>query len=153
MKLEGTFTFHGPRTAVWDLLQDPDILARALPGTERLEKVGPDQYKGVMKASVGPVSAATFDVTVTITDKVPPESYVMKIDGTGRVGHTRGSARVDLSEAGENQTVMKYASDVLIGGTIAAVGGRLLESVGKTMMKQALESLDRELRARLDRNV
>ena len=67
MKLDGTFTFTGPRQAVWDLLQDPEVLARALPGTERLEATGPDQYKGVMKVSVGPVTAAKFDVSVTLT--------------------------------------------------------------------------------------
>jgi carbon monoxide dehydrogenase subunit G len=148
MKLEGTFTFAGPRDVVWDLLQDPQVLARALPGTERLVSDGPDRFRGVMKASIGPVSAASFDVVVTMTDKTPPERFTMQIDGRGRVGHVRGSATVSLEEQAPG-TLMRYASDVQVGGTIAAVGQRLLDSVARTMMKQALESLDREVQSRL----
>ena len=149
MKLDGTFTFTGPRQAVWDLLQDPEVLARALPGTERLEATGPDQYKGVMKVSVGPVTAAKFDVSVTLTDKIAPERFNLNIDGKGAVGHTRGTAAVVLADAAAGATTMQYTSNIQVGGTIAAVGQRLIESVGKTMMKQALDSLERELQHRL----
>lgn len=151
MKLDGTFTFNGPRATVWALLQDPDVLAKALPGTERLELVEADRYRGVMKVTVGPVSAAKFDITVSLRDKVAQESFVMGIEGKGAVGHTRGTATVHLSDAGPGATSMAYTSDVQVGGTIAAVGQRLIESVGRSMMKQALDGLDRELRTRLAR--
>lgn len=150
MNLNGTFTFNGPRTAVWELLQDPVVLAKALPGAERLTLVGDDRYEGVMKASVGPVTAANFDVTVTLRDKVPPQQMTLQIDGKGPVGFTRGSAQVMLDEAEGGGTTMRYTSDVQVGGRIAAVGQRLIESVAKMMMRQALEALDRELRARLE---
>lgn len=149
MKLDGTFTFNGPRATVWALLQDPEVLAKALPGTERLELVEADRYRGVMKVTVGPVSAAKFDITVSLRDKVAQESFVMGIEGKGAVGHTRGTATVHLSDAGPGATSMAYTSDVQVGGTIAAVGQRLIESVGRSMMKQALDGLDRELRTRL----
>lgn len=74
----------------------------------------------------------------------------MQIDGKGAVGYTRGTASIELQEQSENETLMQYSSDVQVGGRIAAVGQRLLESVGKMMMKQALDALERELRARLD---
>ena len=149
MTLDGVFTFNGSRQAVWDLLQDPSVLAKTLPGTERLDLAGPDQFRGVMKVSVGPVTAARFDVVVTLAEKAPVERFVMLIEGKGALGHTRGTAVVELSEPSAGQTTMKYSSNVLVGGTIAAVGQRMLESVGKTMLNQALQSLDRELRARL----
>jgi carbon monoxide dehydrogenase subunit G len=149
MTLDGVFTFNGSRQAVWDLLQDPSVLAKTLPGTERLDLAGPDQFRGVMKVSVGPVTAARFDVVVTLAEKAPVERFVMQIEGKGALGHTRGTAVVELSEPSAGQTTMKYSSNVLVGGTIAAVGQRMLESVGKTMLNQALQSLDRELRARL----
>jgi uncharacterized protein len=149
MRIDGSFTFSGPRATVWALLQDPAVLARALPGTERLDLSGPDQYRGVMKVSVGPVTAARLDVTVALTDKVEPERFVMLIDGRGSVGHTRGTAIVSLSDTADGGTRMDYSSDVQVGGTIAAVGQRLLDTVSRTMMKQALESLEREVRARV----
>ena len=150
MILNGTFTFNGPRQKVWDLLQDPDVLAKALPGTERLTLSGPDRYEGVMKVSVGPMTAAKFDVTVALGDKQPPERFTMQIDGKGAVGFARGTASVVLQDQADGGTAMEYTSDVQIGGRIASVGQRLIESVSRMMMRQALESLDRELRSRIE---
>jgi len=150
MILTGTFTFNGPRTAVWDLLQDPAVLAKALPGTKTLTKTAEDRYQGVMKVSVGPMTAAEFAVNVELTDKVAPEKFSMHIDGKGAVGFTKGTATIALREEPGPVTVMQYSSDVQIGGKIAAVGQRLLESVGKMMTKQALESLNKELQKRLE---
>lgn len=150
MILNGTFTFNGPRQKVWDLLQDPDVLAKALPGTERLTMSAPDRYEGVMKVSIGPMTAAKFDVTVALGDKQPPERFTMQIDGKGAVGFARGTASVALQDQADGGTAMEYTSDVQIGGRIASVGQRLIESVSRMMMRQALESLDRELRSRLD---
>lgn len=152
MILSGVFTFNGPRSKVWELLQDPSVLAKALPGTETLTRVAEDRYEGVMKVSVGPVSAAAFAVNVELRDKVAPERFAMHIDGKGGVGFTKGTAIVELSEINEGSspvTVMNYTSDIQVGGKIAAVGQRLLESVGKMMAKQALEALNAELKARL----
>jgi len=149
MILTGTFTFNGPRTAVWDLLQDPAVLAKALPGTKTLTKTAEDRYQGVMKVSVGPMTAAEFAVNVELKDKVSPEKFTMHIDGKGAVGFTKGTATIALQEEPGPVTVMNYSSDVQVGGKIAAVGQRLLESVGKMMTKQALESLNKELQARL----
>lgn len=152
MILNGTFTFNGPRAKVWDILQDPAVLAKALPGTKSLTKVGENRYEGVMKVSVGPMSAAEFAVNVELKDQVPPERFVMHVDGKGGVGFTKGTATIELVERtdqGGPVTVMHYSSDMQIGGKIAAVGQRLLESVGKMMTKQALEALNAELKARL----
>ena len=150
MILNGTFTFNGPRQKVWDLLQDPDVLAKALPGTERLTMSGPDRYEGVMKVSVGPMTAAKFDVTVALGNKQPPERFTMQIDGKGSVGFARGTASVALQDQADGGTAMEYTSDVQIGGRIASVGQRLIESVSRMMMRQALESLDRELQSRIE---
>ena len=150
MNLDGTFVFSGPRATVWDLLQDPAVLAKALPGTERLTQTGEDRYEGVMKVSIGPMTAAALTVNVTLQDKVPPERFTMQLDGKGSVGFARGSATVELREQPGGSTLMQYASNVQIGGRIASVGQRLLDSVSKMMMRQALDALDRELRLRLE---
>jgi carbon monoxide dehydrogenase subunit G len=151
MILSGTFTFEGPRARVWEILQDPEVLAKALPGTKTLTKAGDDRYQGVMKVSVGPMSAAEFAINVELRDKAAPETFTMLIDGKGAVGFTKGTATIALEEQPGPVTVMTYTSDVQIGGKIAGVGQRLLESVGKMMTKQALEALNKELQQRLDR--
>jgi carbon monoxide dehydrogenase subunit G len=149
MILSGTFTFNGPRETVWKLLQDPAVLAKALPGTKTLTQTGEDRYQGVMKVSVGPMTATEFAVNVELKDKVAPERFSMHIDGKGGTGFTKGTATIELQEQPGPVTVMNYTSDVQIGGRIAAVGQRLLESVGRMMTKQALDALNKELQSRL----
>jgi carbon monoxide dehydrogenase subunit G len=149
MILSGTYEFSAPRERVWELLQDPAVLAKALPGTERLVLSAPDRFEGVMKVSVGPVTAAKFDMSVTLTEKDPPKRFVMQIDGKGGVGFTKGTATIELDEKSATETVLRYDSNIQVGGKIAAVGQRLLEQVGKMMSKQALEALEREMRGRL----
>lgn len=149
MNLSGTFAFAGPREKVWELLHDPSVLAKALPGTKTLTATGPDRFEGTMKVSIGPLTAAEFTVSVSLVDQRQPSHFGMQIDGKGGVGFVKGSATVDLAEDGAG-TLMTYASDVQIGGRIAAVGQRLIESVGRMMMKQALEALNAELQARID---
>ena len=106
------------------------MLAKALPGhgaagAERAT----DRFEGVMKVSVGPVTAAEFDVTVTLQRQSPPERFAMQIDGKGGVGyHARHRVGRCCQEQPDGDTLMHYTSDVQVGGRIAAVGQRLLES-------------------------
>src|SRR5207302_1159185 len=83
------------------------VLAKALPGTKSLTKTAEDRYQGVMKVSVGPMTAAEFAVNVELTDKVPPEKFSMHIDGKGAVGFTKGTAAIALREEPGPVTVMQ----------------------------------------------
>jgi len=147
--IEGTFTFAGPREAVWELLQNPDVLVKALPGAKRLVRAGEDRYEGVMQMGVGPVTAAEFAVTVALRDKVTPQRYAMEVDSKGALGFTRGGARVELEALADGGTLMKYTAELQVGGKIASVGQRLLDQMAKHMTRQGLEALNQELRKRL----
>lgn len=148
MIVEGTYTFPGPREVVWELLLDPDVLAKTMPGATSITRVSQDRYEGKMGVGIGPITAAEFDVVITMTEKVVPESYRMQIEGRGRFGFTRGNAAVRLIADGA-QTVMHYQADMMVGGKIAAVGQRLLDSVSRMMLKQGLEAMSTELDRRL----
>ena len=148
MIVQGEYTFPGTREAIWELLLDPDVIARTMPGTQRMERVAPDRYEGTMKVGVGSITAAEFALTVLLTDLAAPEHYTMQIDGRGRFGFTRGTAAVRL-EAVAAGTMMRFSADLQVGGKIAAVGQRLLDSVSKLMTRQGLESLSREVNRRL----
>jgi carbon monoxide dehydrogenase subunit G len=151
VKVEGTFAFRGPRPAVWDLLQDPAVLAKAMPGARRLERTAGDRFEGVMKVSLGPVTAAEFALSVTIADERPPEHLTMAIDSKGQLGFTRGTATIDLDDAPDGGTTMRYVSELQIGGRIAAVGQRVLETAARMMTEKGLQALQEELDARLAR--
>jgi len=144
MIIESEFKFSANRQAVFEGLQDPEILARALPGTERLELIGDGRYSGEMVISVGPVTAARFDVSVELVDLVEPESFSMIVGGKGKVGFVEGKADVKLEEQGE-ECLMIYRAELGVGGRVASVGQRLLDSVGKTMSNRGLKAVDKML--------
>jgi carbon monoxide dehydrogenase subunit G len=148
MNLEGEYIFDGPREAVWELVRDPQVLATALPGTQSLEQVSENEYAGKMQVRVGPV-AGVFSGRVVVSDEVPPESYVLEVEGRGGPGFARGSGNVQLVDQGDEKTLMKYTGELQIGGKLASVGQRLIETVSKSMTRQGLESLNKALQARL----
>lgn len=148
MKIAGSYTFAGaPRELVWDMFLDPEVLARTLPGCEALEKTGESSYKGKLKIKVGPVQGL-FNGTVDLADLVMPESYVMAVDGKGAAGFVKGTGNIRLETSGAD-TVMHYDGDARVGGRIASVGQRLMDSSAKAITRQSLEALDRQIQARL----
>lgn len=148
MIVEGTYTLPGRPEVIWDLLMDPEVLAKAMPGTRQLVRTAPDRYQGTMAVGIGPITAAEFDLAIELSGIRRPEAYVMEIDGKGRFGFTRGKAQVILLAEAEH-TVMRYRAELQVGGKIAGLGQRLLDSVSRLLTRQGLEALNRELTARL----
>ncbi|HEX6864675.1 MAG TPA: carbon monoxide dehydrogenase subunit G, partial [Thermoanaerobaculia bacterium] len=145
MKIQGTHTFDAPRERVWRAILDPAVLARTLPGCEKLERVGENEYQGALNVQVGPVKGQ-FQGTLLLSDIQPLESYHMKLDGKGPAGFMKGEGDLRLSDAG-SETTLTYDIDSQVGGRVAAVGQRLLESSAKSITRQGLEGLARELAA------
>jgi len=148
MKLEGEYIFDGPREQVWEIVRDPEVLGSALPGTQSLEQVGENEYAGKMHVRIGPVSGV-FAGKITVSDEVPPESYTLTVEGKGAPGFAQGTGHVELIEHEEGQTLMLYDGDIQVGGRIAGVGQRLIDTASRSMIGQGLESLNNALQARM----
>ena len=132
MTLEGTYTFDAPRDRVWQALMDPGVIASCIPGCEGLEPLGEDRYRAKVVAAVAAISGS-YEGTVSMLDKVPPESYRLVIEGQGRHGFVTGESRVALTDGG-GTTVIDVAGTMEVGGMIARVGQRLIGSVSKMML-------------------
>jgi len=149
MNLEGEHLFKGPRKDVWEMIRDPEVLATALPGTQKLNKIDDQHYEGAMNVRIGPVSGA-FSGKLEVADEVPPEKCTLIVEGRGAPGFAKGTGHVLFEDCGDSTTLMKYTGDVQIGGTLASVGQRMIDSVSKSMIKQAFETLDKALEARME---
>ncbi len=147
MELNGAYTFDAPRQVIWDALMDPDVLARILPGVEKLDKVSDTEFTGVMNVRVGPVQGK-FKGKVTLSDLREPEHFVMVVNGRGAAGFIKGSGDATLVEE-DGKTILTYGGSGDVGGKIASVGQRLVETTGKSIVRQGLESLDRLTQAQL----
>jgi carbon monoxide dehydrogenase subunit G len=148
MNITGEHVFKGPRQEVYTLFRDPDVLSTCLPGTQTLNKIDEQHYEGAINLRVGPVSG-TFSGKLEVSDEVPPEKCTLTVDGRGAPGFAKGVGHVEFTDQGDGTTLMKYSGDVQIGGTLASVGQRMIDSVSKSMIRQAFETLDMALEARL----
>jgi carbon monoxide dehydrogenase subunit G len=146
MKIQGTYRFPAPRTAVWQALLDPEVLVRTLPGCERLERDGENRFVGALQVAIGPVKG-TFKGHLELFDLEPPNGYRMKLEGAGQPGQMSGEGTIRLADDGDG-TNLSYDLDAKIGGKIAGVGQRLLDASAKVITRQGLEGLEAQLRAR-----
>ena len=144
MKVEGEHIFKGTQKQIWDLFRDTDVMAAALPGTKKMEVVGDNVYEAIMNVRVGPV-VGEFSGNLVISNENFPETYTMTVDGRGKPGFLKGAGDIILIDQGDNNTLMKYTGDVLIGGKLAGVGQRLIDTVSKSIINQAFDTLDQIL--------
>lgn len=148
MRLEGSYTFEDtPRELLWEMFFDPEVLARTMPGCEKLELVGENTFEGVMRIRVGPVQGV-FKGNVELFDLVEPDSYRMIVNGSGPSGIVKGEGNIRLEE-GEQNTIMHYEGDAQVSGRIAQVGQRLMDTSAKAIVAQSLETLNDQVQARL----
>jgi len=131
MDISGSYTFNAAPDRIWRLLMDPLVIASCIPGCERLEPDGEDRYKARLNVGLAAITG-TYDGTVVISDKVPPSSYRLMVEGQGKPGFVKGSAAITLRAEGAT-TVVDVSGTVGTGGPIARLGQRLIGSVSKMM--------------------
>ncbi len=132
MDLKDQRRIAAPREAVFAALNDPEILAKAIPGCESLDKVSDTEFAAVVTAKVGPVRAK-FNGQVTLSDLNPPESYTITGEGKGgAAGFAKGGAVITLVEDGDG-TLLNYEVKADVGGKLAQLGGRLIEGTSKKL--------------------
>jgi len=139
VKISGSTVLEVPPERAYQMMQDPEVLARAMPGCESLERIGPDEYRMKMKMALPSVSGA-FDGKVRITDQKPPSSFRLIVEGSGKIGFMKGEGLLKLAAA-PSGTDVSYEGDVQVGGTIAAVGQRLIDATAKMLIKKFFEKL------------
>ncbi|HZS05573.1 MAG TPA: carbon monoxide dehydrogenase subunit G [Blastocatellia bacterium] len=145
MKIEGHHTIKAPRELAWNLMIDPEVLGRCVPGVQSLEATGDGTYKMVLKTGIGSIKGL-FNGTIRLEEMREPEHYKMTVDGRGAPGFVKGAGTLDLAEQGA-ETVVTYAGDVSVGGTIAGVGQRMILSSAKMMTAQFFAALEAEAAA------
>jgi carbon monoxide dehydrogenase subunit G len=139
VKIAGDYRLSLPQDRAYALLQDPVILAKCMPGCERLDLIGEGEYAMRMKMVMASVSGQ-FDGKVRIADAEPPNRFRMVVEGTGRIGFMKGDGVITLSSV-DGGTNVHYEGDVQVGGLIANVGQRLIETSAKMVIKRFFDSM------------
>lgn len=136
MELIDSASIPRSRDAVWKSLNDPEVLRQVVPGCEALEVIAEGRMRAQVTVKVGPVKAR-FTGEIAFSDVVPPKSYVLTGEGKGGIaGFAKGMATVNLEEVGPHQTLLHYHARVDVGGKLAQLGARLLDSTAKKLARQ-----------------
>jgi carbon monoxide dehydrogenase subunit G len=136
MDITGEQRIAIPRQAVWDGLNNPEMLRASIPGCETLERVGDDQFTATVAMRIGPMSLR-FGGKVQLENLEPPMRYSIRGEGNGGpMGFAKGVADVALAEDGPDATILTYTARTQIGGKMAQLGTRLIESTARKVSDQ-----------------
>ena len=145
MKISGTQTFPAPRQKVWEFLIDPQRIAKCLPGCEKMEAVGENEYNSQINVGLAAVKGV-YTGKIKLDEMQPPSHYKMLIDGKGKQGFIKGSGMLDLEDL-SGQTLLKYTGDIQVGGPLASVGQRMIDGAAKMMIGQFFTAMEAEIQA------
>lgn len=148
MDMQGSRRLAVTQQQAWDALNDPEVLKTCIPGCDKVEATGENQYAIGMGVKIGPVSAR-FNGKILLTDVQPPSSYTLNFEGNGgAAGFGKGNAKVNLAPAPGNGCDLTYTASAQVGGKIAQVGQRLVDGVAKSMAEDFFKRFDAEMQRR-----
>ena len=130
MTMTGEVQLPAERAKVWDKLNDPEVLKQCVPGCEQLDRIGDNEFQATATVKVGPVKAR-WKGKIKLSDLDPPNSYRISGEGEGGVaGFAKGGAVVSLADK-DGGTLLSYNVEAQIGGKLAQLGQRLINSAAK----------------------
>lgn len=144
MDMQGSRQLAITQQQAWTALNDPAVLKTCIPGCDKVEPTGENQYAIGMSLKIGPVSAK-FSGKITLTDIMPPESYKLSFEGQGGpAGFGKGSAAVKLTPIADGCD-LSYTAKASVGGKIAQLGQRLIDGAAKSMAEDFFKRFDNEM--------
>ena len=146
MQFKGTVDIAAPRDRVWAFLMDPNQVGGCGPGVDSIEVVDDDHFKARAKVGIGFISAK-FNVDMTVAERNEPDLAILKAHGQAPGSAVDATAQMALSGPAEGPTTMDWSADVLIAGTLASVGARLIEGTANKMIGQTFDCIRSKLEA------
>ena len=144
MTLTGNHTVNASAQQIWDMMMNPDSLARITPGITKLERVDDDNYKAIADVKIGPVSAS-FIGTLTVTDKNEPHTFKLIVQQNSKVGNANAVMDMKIDTVSPTQSNVSFVGDVKLSGTLAIMGGRVITPLANMLSKQFFEALEKEV--------
>lgn len=146
MKFEGTQTIKAPRDTVWAFLMDPHQVGPCMPGFQSVEVIDPQTFKAKVGVGIAAIKAS-FTMDVRMVDLTPPSQATVKAHGVAPISAVDLNSGMTLSETGDGATTLQWSADVVVSGTLASVGGRLLNATAQKMTGQFFTCLQETLEA------
>jgi carbon monoxide dehydrogenase subunit G len=141
MQLSGEHVSAAPPERVWQFMLDPDVLKASLPGCERLDETGPDEYSATMTIGIGMIKGK-YEGTVKIADKNEPHNFRMIVSGKGPQGQMTGDGLIEFSPK-DGGTLIKWSGDAQVRGVLARIGARVIQPAARTIVGHFFKSMEK----------
>jgi carbon monoxide dehydrogenase subunit G len=148
VKISGTATINATQAQVWAALNDIDVLARVVPGCEKLEQIAENQFEGVVKLGMAGIKGV-YSGKIRLEDVDVPRYYKLVAAGKGSNGVVDAVGTVELETLPDGKTLLKYGGDAQIGGMLASIGQRLIDGAAKQLIGQAIKALEAQIAQRI----
>nr|WP_293845535.1 carbon monoxide dehydrogenase subunit G [uncultured Arsenicibacter sp.] len=146
MDLSGSHTLPASATHIWDMLMNPDTLAKVTPGISRLELESEGVYKAIAEVKIGPVNGK-FEGRAEVADPVAPESFTLKVVQNSKIGNVAADIRMHLKPVSDSETELSFDGKADMSGLLARTGNRVMSGVANTLTKQFFSNFEKELAA------
>lgn len=144
MELSGSHILPASARQIWDMLMNPDMLAKVTPGISRLELESEGIYKAIADIKIGPVSGK-FEGRAEVAEPVAPESFTLKVNQNSKIGNVAADIRMNLKPISENETELSFAGKADMSGLLARTGNRVMSGVANSLTKQFFSNFEKEL--------
>ena len=144
MELTGSHEISAGAQTLWNLLMDPDFLAKITPGITRMERVSDDNYLAIADVKIGPVKGS-FKGEVQITEKSEPEAFTLLVQQKSSIGNVAASVRIRIQEITAEKSNIQFEGKAQLSGLLARTGQRVLSGVANTLSRQFFEALEAEI--------
>ena len=141
MIVKGTHEFSVNIQQLWNYLMDPVVLAKITPGISQLEPLGDDKFKSISKIKIGPVKSS-FTGNMAVINKQEPTSFTIQMEQLSKIGNAQVKVDMQLSEQGENKTLLAFDGKADLSGVIARTGQRVLSGVANVITKEVFSALE-----------
>ena len=144
MLLNGKQVLNAARPNVWEILMNPEVLAKLIPGVSKLEKIDEHQFRSFFTIKLGPVNGS-FTGNLQLEDVQAPREFTLKIQQNSKIGNANAAVKIELTPISESQTQISFEGDAKLSGMLAGMGQRLLGGVANTLTKQFFSNLEKEI--------
>lgn len=144
MQLTGNQILNAPPARVWEMLMDPDVLAKVVPGVSKLEKQAENSFKSITNIKIGPVGGS-FTGNLHLEDILPEQSFILRAQQNSKIGNANAVVKINVAPVDGQQTQVSFDGDVKLSGMLASMGQRVIGGVANTLTKQFFDNLEKEL--------
>jgi carbon monoxide dehydrogenase subunit G len=144
MQLTGSQTLNATPSMVWQMLMDPEMLAKVVPGISKLDKLSDNSFKSILNIKIGPVSGS-FAGNLQLEDIVEQTSFTLKAQQNSKIGNANADIKINLAPVQVDSTEVAFDGDVKLSGLLATMGQRVIGGVANTLTKQFFTNLEKEL--------